>query len=180
MGDTPGGIGAGRGSELTMGALDRFALWLGRWAAWAFAAIIAIMVYEVVARYAFNAPTTWAHEASILLASIGFVLGGAFCMAEGSHMRITLLVEKLPRLERLSSGLSLAAGGVYLAGLAYAAWNMAERAIWRFSISGAWDPERSGSTLNSPLPSYLKALLFVGCILFLALVVRRVFTRTHD
>ena len=137
-------------------------------------------VFEVIARYVLNAPTTWAHETSVLLASIGFVLGGAFCMAEGSHMRVTLLVERFPALARLSSILSLTAGTIYLAGLTYAAWNMAEKAVWRFSISGAWDPERSGSTLNSPLPSYLKTLLFVGCVLFLALIVRRVFTRSTD
>ncbi len=153
--------------------LDRLALWLGRTTAWCFAAIVLIMVYEVVARYAFNAPTTWAHETSILLASFGFVFGGAFCMAEGTHMRITLLVEKRPRLARFSEALSLAAGAIYLGGLTYAAWRMAERAIWRFSLSGAWDPERSGSTLNSPLPSYLKALLFIGCALFLAIVLWR-------
>lgn len=152
--------------------LDRFALWLGRTTAWCFAAIVVIMVYEVVARYAFNAPTTWAHETSILLASFGFVFGGAFCMAEGTHMRITLLVEKRPGLARFSDALSLVAGIIYLSGLTYAAWRMAERAVWRFSLSGAWDPERSGSTLNSPLPSYLKALLFVGCALFLLIVLR--------
>ncbi len=153
--------------------LDRLALWLGRTTAWCFAAIVLIMVYEVVARYAFNAPTTWAHETSILLASFGFVFGGAFCMAEGSHMRITLLVEKRPTLARFSEVLSLVAGCIYLAGLTYASWRMAEKAIWRFSLSGAWDPERSGSTLNSPLPSYLKALLFLGCALFLLIVLHR-------
>jgi len=154
--------------------LDRIALWLGRTTAWCFAGIVLIMVYEVVARYAFNAPTTWAHEASILLASFGFVFGGTFCMAEGTHMRITVLVERFPALERLSHGLTLAAGITYLAGLTYAAFWMAERAIWRFSLSGGWDPERSGSTLNSPLPSFLKALLFVGCALFLLVVARRI------
>lgn len=153
--------------------LDRLALGLGRATAWCFAAIVLIMVYEVVARYAFNAPTTWAHETSILLASFGFIFGGAFCMAEGTHMRITLLVEKRPRLARFSDALSLVTGAIYLGGLAYAAWRMAERAIWRFSLNGAWDPERSGSTLNSPLPSYLKAILFLGCALFLALVLLR-------
>ena len=155
--------------------LDRLALGLGRTTAWCFAAIVLIMVYEVVARYAFNAPTTWAHETSILLASFGFVFGGAFCMAEGTHMRITLLVEKRPGLERFSGALSLTAGIIYLGGLTYAAWRMAERAVWRFSLNGSWDPERSGSTLNSPLPSYLKALLFVGCALFLLVVLRRAF-----
>ncbi len=141
--------------------------------AWCFAAIVLIMVYEVVARYAMNAPTTWAHETSVLLASFAFVFGGAFCMAEGTHMRITLLVENRPGLAQLSEWLSLGVGAIYLGGLTFAAWRMAEKAIWRFSLSGTWDPERSGSTLNSPLPSYLKALLFVGCSLFLLLILRR-------
>ena len=153
--------------------LDRLALGLGRTTSWCFAAIVLIMVYEVVARYAFNAPTTWAHETSILLASFGFIFGGAFCMAEGTHMRITLLVEERPGLARFSDAVSLIAGIIYLGGLTYAAWRMAERAIWRFSLNGSWDPERSGSTLNSPLPSYLKALLFVGCALFLLLAVKQ-------
>ena len=149
------------------------ALWLGRTTAWFFAAIVLIMVYEVAARYGFNAPTTWAHETSILLASFGFVFGGAFCMAEGTHMRITLLVEKRPKMARFSDALSIVAGVIYMSGLAYASWRMAERALWRFSLNGAWDPERSGSTLNSPLPSYLKALLFIGSALFLAIILRR-------
>ncbi|MDJ0626715.1 MAG: TRAP transporter small permease subunit [Rhodobacter sp.] len=156
-----------------MQLLDRLALWLGRMTAWCFAAIVLIMVYEVVARYAMNAPTTWAHETSVLLASFAFVFGGAFCMAEGTHMRITLLVENRPGLAQLSEWLSLGVGAIYLGGLTFAAWRMAEKAIWRFSLSGTWDPERSGSTLNSPLPSYLKALLFVGCSLFLLLILRR-------
>jgi TRAP-type C4-dicarboxylate transport system permease small subunit len=154
--------------------LDRLALGLGRITSWCFAAIVLIMVYEVVARYAFNAPTTWAHETSILLASFGFVFGGAFCMAEGTHMRITLLEEKRPGLSPYTEAISLVAGVIYLGGLSYAAWRMVERAIWRFSLNGSWDPERSGSTLNSPLPTYLKALLFVGCALFLMVVLRRV------
>ena len=158
-----------------MSVLDRFALWLGRVTAWCFAAIVLIMVYEVVARYAFNAPTVWAHELSVLLASIGFVFGGAFCLAEGTHMRITVLVERRPALARLSETLGLVAGAIYLAGLTFAAWRMAERAVWRFSITGVWDPERSGSTLNSPLPAALKGLLFLGAALFLALIIRRMF-----
>ncbi|WP_299790457.1 TRAP transporter small permease [uncultured Marivita sp.] len=155
--------------------LHRLALGLGRITAWCFAAIVLIMVYEVVARYAFNAPTTWAHETSILLASFGFIFGGAFCMAEGTHMRITLLVERRPGFARFSDALSLLAGTVYLGGLTFAAWRMAERAVWRFSLNGSWDPERSGSTLNSPLPSYLKALLFIGAALFLLIVLRQAF-----
>ncbi|QPH53692.1 TRAP transporter small permease subunit [Pontivivens ytuae] len=154
--------------------LDTFALWLGRITAWFFGAIILVMVFEVVARYGFGAPTAWAHEISVLLAGAAFIFGGAFCMAEGTHMRISFLVEKHPRLERLSHWLSLVAGAIYLSGLAYASWRMAERAIWRFALDGSWIPERTGSTFNSPLPSYLKAMLFLGALLFLLVLLRRV------
>lgn len=157
--------------------LDRIAIWCGRTSMWCFAIIVLIMVYEVVARYAFNAPTIWAHESAVLLASLAFVFGGAFCMAEGTHMRITLLVDKHPRFKRFSDLISHVVGAIYLAGLTYAAWKMADRAVWRFSLSGEWDPERSGSTLNSPLPSYLKIVLLIGCALFLLVVLRQFFSR---
>lgn len=135
------------------------------------------MVYEVVARYAFGAPTRWAHEVSVALAATSFVFGGAFCMAEGTHMRIDLLTEKYPALARISHWLSSAAGLIYLSGLTYACWRMAERAIWRFSLDGSWDPERSGSTLNSALPAFLKGLLLVGTVLFLAIVINKIMPR---
>lgn len=157
--------------------LDAIALATGRAAAWCFAVIVVLMVYEVVARYGFHAPTIWAHEASVALASFAFVMGGAYCMAEGTHMRITVFAEKHPTLARLSDWLSLVAGMIYLSGLAYASWRMADRAIWRFALDGSWMPERSGSTLNSPLPAYLKALLFVGAVLFLLVLVGKALPR---
>ncbi len=160
--------------------LDMIALGVGRAAAWCFGAIILVMVYEVVARYGFGAPTAWAHEISVLLAGFAFIFGGAYCMADGTHMRIGFLVEKHPRLERLSHWLSLTAGTLYLAGLAYASWRMADRAIWRFALDGSWMPERTGSSFNSPLPSYLKALLFLGAVLFLLVLLRRALPPKRD
>ncbi len=157
--------------------IEHAALWLGRLSAWAFAAVVVLMVYEVVARYGFSAPTIWAHEASVALAATAFVLGGAYCMAEGTHMRITFLVEKSPWLSGLSHWLTIGAGAIYLSGLAHAAFRQADRAIWRFALDGSWNPERSGSTLNSPLPAYLKALLFVGAVLFLIVLLRQIWPK---
>jgi len=160
-----------------MSFLERFALVLGRASAWAFAAVVLLMVYEVVARYGFHSPTIWAHEASVALASLAFVMGGAYCMAEGTHMRIGFLTDGRPALRRVSWWLTVAAGAVYLAGLAYGAFRQADRAIFRFALDGSWNPERSGSTLNSPLPAYLKGLLFVGAVLFLLVLLRQAFRR---
>jgi C4-dicarboxylate transporter, DctQ subunit len=160
-----------------MSFLDRFALAFGRAAAWAFAAIVLLMVYEVVARYGFDSPTIWAHEASVALASFAFIFGGAYCMAEGTHMRIGFLTDRRPRLRRLSWWLTVAAGTVYLSGLAWGAFRQADRAIFRFALDGSWNPERSGSTLNSALPAYLKGLLFVGAVLFLLVLLRQAFRK---
>jgi TRAP-type C4-dicarboxylate transport system permease small subunit len=162
-----------------MSFIDRFALALGRIAAWAFAAVVLLMVYEVVARYGFDSPTIWAHEASVALASFAFIMGGAYCMAEGSHMRIGFLTDGRPWLSRLSHVLTIGAGTVYLSGLAYGAFRQADRAIFRFALDGSWNPERSGSSLNSPLPAYLKGLLFVGAVLFLLVLLRRAFGKAE-
>lgn len=162
-----------------MAFLDRLALWLGRAVAWGFLAIVAMMVYEVVARYGFNAPTIWAHEIAGLLAAIAFVFGGAYCMADDSHMRITSFVESRGAgTRRASRYLSIAAGAVYLAGLAYAAFRMARESLFRFALDGSWDPERSGSTWNTPLPGFIKLALFLGAVLFLLVLLRRVLA--HD
>ncbi|MBO6674789.1 MAG: TRAP transporter small permease subunit [Rhizobiales bacterium] len=157
--------------------LSQFAKWLGRTASWCFGAIILVMVYEVVARYGFGAPTAWAHEVSVMLAGFAFIFGGAYCMAEGTHMRISVLVENRPTLERLSHWLSVAAGLSYLSGLAYASWRMADRAIWRFALDGTWTPERTGSSFNAPVPAFLKGMLFVGAVLFLVVLVNEALKR---
>ncbi len=163
-----------------MPLLSQFALWLGRIAAWCFGAIILVMVYEVVARYGFNAPTAWAHEMSVMLAGFAFIFGGAFCMAEGTHMRISVMVENRPALERVSHWLSLTAGTIYLSGLAYASWRMADRAIWRFALDGTWTPERTGSSFNAPVPAFLKGMLFLGAVLFLLVLLNHALKRRAD
>lgn len=92
-------------------------------------------------------------------------------------MRISVLVENRPTLERLSHWLSVAAGLSYLSGLAYASWRMADRAIWRFALDGTWTPERTGSSFNAPVPAFLKGMLFVGAVLFLVVLVNEALKR---
>lgn len=153
--------------------LDRLAVSIGRLLAWGFLVIVGLMTYEVVARYSFNAPTIWAHEIAGVIAAVAFIFGGAYCMAEDSHMRITIFVEGRPRLASFSRLISVCAGTIYLSGLAYAAWRMSDDALFRFSLNGAWDPERSGSTWNTPAPAFIKFALCLGALLFLLVLLRR-------
>ncbi len=164
-----------------MSRLDRFAIRLGAVLAWGFLIIVAMMCYEVMARYAFNAPTIWAHEIAGLIAAVAFVFGGAFCMAGDNHMRITSFIDaRGGMVANLSKWLSIAAGTIYLTGLAYTAYRMTDDALFRYALDGSWDPERSGSTWNSPFPSFIKLALLLATVLFLLVLLRRIWPRPSE
>lgn len=153
---------------------DRLILALGGLLSWGFAVIALVMVCEVVLRYGFNRPTIWAHEIAGLLAAAAFIIGGAVCMVEGTHMRVTLLVDRWrPGWRRLAEALGLAVGVVFLTGLSVAMWSIVQRSLFRFTPDGVWMPERSGTSWNTPAPGILKLMLFIGAVLFLLAVLRR-------
>lgn len=59
-------------------------------------AIAAIVMYEVVVRFAFDAPTVWVQECAVyLLIALAF-LGLAPTQQKGEHIRIDVLLKKLP------------------------------------------------------------------------------------
>ena len=60
------------------------------------AAITVVVFYEVVARYVFAAPTEWSMElTSYALVWCGF-FGAAYTLRRGRHVRVDLLLERLP------------------------------------------------------------------------------------
>jgi TRAP-type mannitol/chloroaromatic compound transport system permease small subunit len=154
---------------------DRIADAAGAGFAWAFVAAILISVYEVMMRYVFGAPSSWANPTTTTLCQIGFAMGGAYCMARREHIRITFVLDKLPAGRRRFVELfSLGVGAFYLTGLLYAVYLDARNSIWKFDFSGAWSPERTPGPPNWPLPSIGKAFLVIGAALFLAVVVSHI------
>lgn len=59
--------------------------------------LVAAMIYEVVARYLFNAPTLWAFDISYMCTGTLFVLGAAYALKEDAHVRIDFLAQRIPR-----------------------------------------------------------------------------------
>ncbi len=154
-----------------MRLLDGLVRAIGHILSWGFLAIVGMMTYEVVARYGFNAPTFWAHEISGVLAAMAFLFGGAYCMVDRSHLRINLLSDALgPRFRKVSEAMSLALGAVYLGGLAYAAWSLSQKSLFRFLPDGSWAPERSGTSWNTAAPGVIKFALFAAAALFLLVI----------
>lgn len=63
-------------------------------ALWSVNAVV-IYTYEVTARYLFNMPTIWVHEASFLMFGMQYMLAGAYGLLYGAHVRVDVLYSKL-------------------------------------------------------------------------------------
>ncbi len=70
--------------------------WSGRIFAWFIIPMAGGLAYEVFARYLFNAPTIWAYELTYQLYGSHFMLGAAYTLYKGKHIRTDLLYEKYP------------------------------------------------------------------------------------
>jgi TRAP-type mannitol/chloroaromatic compound transport system permease small subunit len=75
-------------------AIDRFTTWTGIAVAWLMLPLVAAVAYEVVARYAFNAPTLWSFDLTYMLYGAMFMLGAAYALRTGAHIRTDFFWEK--------------------------------------------------------------------------------------
>lgn len=57
--------------------------------------IIAVQLYEVVARYVFNAPTLWGSDIAYMTNGTLFLLGAAYTLRMDAHIRIDFLAIRL-------------------------------------------------------------------------------------
>ena len=57
--------------------------------------LIAVVVYEVIMRYAFNSPTVWAFEATTLIYGVHYMLGLAFTHKHNGHVAIDVFESRL-------------------------------------------------------------------------------------
>ena len=71
----------------TIVGIDKLNHYVGRLVSWMLVPIIFAMIYEVVARYAFTAPTVWAYDISRMFYGAMFVLGAAYGLSKGVHIR---------------------------------------------------------------------------------------------
>ncbi|MCE0505408.1 TRAP transporter small permease [Roseivivax sp. GX 12232] len=133
-----------------------------------------ILIQEVVLRYFFNNPTTWAHETTIFLSGVAFVYGGLYCVARDSHIRVVLIYDAIPARARRWLDVAISAVCALASTMfAYAAWIMVSRAA--FTPSGEFRLERSGSAWDPVYPGLMKvfllAVLAVMALQFLILTV---------
>ena len=66
---------------------DRLSAWFGKTFGWLVILMTLGMSYEVMVRYLFNAPTPWALDLSFIMYGTLFMMGGAYTLSRGGHVR---------------------------------------------------------------------------------------------
>ena len=74
-------------TRMAIKLLDQVSIWSGKAFAWLIIPMVICLVYEVFARYLFNAPTLWAYDMTYMLYGSHFMLGAAFTLAMQGHIR---------------------------------------------------------------------------------------------
>ena len=109
---------------------DQFVVWIGRAFAWGIFILTAAVMYEVIMRYFFNAPTLWAFDFTIQMYGAVFMMGGASAMSTKTHVKADMYYNRLSEKGQASLDLILFicfyAPGVFA--LTYAGYFYAKKA----------------------------------------------------
>lgn len=68
--------------------IDSMSQQVGSAARWLCPALVLVGAFDVIMRYAFNAPTIWAYETMIMLGGSIYALGWAYDQLHKSHIRV--------------------------------------------------------------------------------------------
>ena len=74
---------------------DQFVVWIGRSFAWGIFILTAAVMYEVIMRYFFNAPTLWAFDFTIQMYGAVLMMGGASAMSTKTHVKADMYYNRL-------------------------------------------------------------------------------------
>lgn len=147
--------------------IDMISEWSGKLVSFLMLPLIAFIVYDVLMRYVFNAPTDWAHELSYLMFGTIWVIGGAFALQQKAHVRMEIIYNRLPLRRRAIIDLITAPlFFVFIGILLWKGWDLAWSSVLRLEHSNSfWSPPIYPVKMMIPLGAFL--LLLQGVVRFI-------------
>ena len=134
---------------------------VGILAALAIVPLVVATSYEVFVRYALNAPTIWAYEVGYILTGSHFLLGMAYTLQTGDHIRIDIFSGKFS--PRTRAVIDLLGYAVTFPLMLWLTWSLFE-----YLQTGYRRGERSGqSALNLPVWPFRVVFLVAFALLAL-------------
>jgi TRAP-type mannitol/chloroaromatic compound transport system permease small subunit len=144
----------------SLAAIDRVSL-AALWAAKAlFVAMVLAMVYEIAARYAFQAPTLWAYDITSMFNGSLFILAAGYTLRVKGHIRIDFLATRLPARVQAAIEVAFSVGLLWpaLGALLYAACAQS----WSAYATGQIEPASPWRPLIWPF--YAAGALGLACL----------------
>jgi TRAP-type mannitol/chloroaromatic compound transport system permease small subunit len=139
--------------------IDRMNELIGKAISFLILVLIGVIVYEIVARYLFNAPTIWAHEVSQMVYGAYVILLGGFLQQRNGHVNVEIMYQRFTPRTRAIINLFT--------------WLLFFAFIGVIFVKGgemAWDSfvyRETDSTVFAPPLYPLKAMIPLGALLLL-------------
>lgn len=141
---------------------DNLSAWFGKGFAWLIVLMAVGTGYEVVVRYVFNNPTAWSLDVSFIMYGTLFMMGGAYTLSRGGHVRGDFLYRLWQPRNQAKIDLTLyilfffpGVIALILAGWKYAArsWSYAEVSV--------------NSPAGVPIYQFKSVIVVAGILLFI-------------
>lgn len=157
--------------------MQRYVLWVGRANEWVgriagllIVAVVLIILREVIARSAFNAPSVWADESMTYLAGMAYALGGGYALLHRKHVLVDIAYQPIARRGRAPKAfLDVAAFAIfalYCLTLLWFGWELAATSIEQSEGSGTlWNPPLWPVKLMIPVAGALLLLQGIANLL---------------
>ena len=75
--------------------INKISEWTGEFAAWLVIPLVLVILIDVFDRHLLNKPTEWGYDTLWMLYSAQFLIGGAFTLLRGGHIRIDIVYGRL-------------------------------------------------------------------------------------
>ncbi len=142
--------------------IDRLSEYAGKAFAWLIVPLVGGLVYEVVSRYVFNAPTRWSYDITYMLYGTLFIMVSAYAIQLDRHVRIDVFYRKFPPRWKGITDATLylvlffpVVIVLLVKGIDYAAHSWAIREV---SSAGAWRPPLYPLKTVFPIAMFLMLL----------------------
>lgn len=148
--------------------IERISGYSGITTAWLVAPLILATVYDVAARYLFNQPTQWAYEVGYMAMGAHALLGIAFTLREGGHIRIDAFTQRFTQTTK--AVVDLVGYVVFLLPcLVWVTWS-----LWHYWVHALQTNELSGQSAWNPVIWPFKLVFFVAFVLFVLQVIAEI------
>lgn len=135
--------------------------------------LIVLMLYDVMMRYVFNAPTLWGFEVNTFLMGASFVLSVGYALSHDAHVRVDLLYT--PATRPLLRWVDLL--GFVVLMLPASLWITS--GLWHYFAESYRTGERSGGSAWNPVLWPFRFFLFLGFLSLTLQIVAEIVKRIY-